>query len=218
MPRKKIIIRKTPFERVERVEDGYTVVYELTREQNEHDLDVFRSNCLMGVVPEDLPKAALVDSFRSIKAGNDATKAVQESFKGYFKTIYYFWKDDPILDFEDDGDVFNYDGGYECYLADQTMELVQMIQVTVDAFAQIPSSFDVVELRENALDLCKRVKGLWLKDVLIWFASTLSQIEVRDRRAFFKIDPVTILIDDCFNTPVLYASKELKQKGNNERS
>ena len=90
MPRRKIIIRKTPFEFVERFDDdGNEESWGITREENDEilawesaDLRKTRFNGRKPK-PEELAKADEIDAWRGLKAGDDATSAIETTMQRF---------------------------------------------------------------------------------------------------------------------------------------
>lgn len=213
MPRRKIIIRKTPFEFVERFDDdGNEESWGLTREENDENL-AWESADLRKTrfngrkpKPEELEKADEIDAWRVLKAGDDATSAIETTMQRFQKLFDEAFFDDPLLDWKDDGY-----GGYACdqsgaYLVDQARE--KLLDLLGDMDAVRPDRFNE-DLRNKliaeARALFKKIKGVYFKDYLTWFESVISKISVQDSRLVFTEDPAPIVVGKNLNTLILFA-------------
>lgn len=209
MPRKKEIIRTTPFEELTRLEDGFEALYGTTREENAEYLAwEAQSIRLRKYPPEQLAKklamADEIEAWLQIKAGDVATNAIETALYRYIELFDEAWRVDPALD------------SY-VYSPEQTFEYLRDLDVIISGVLHdsdwirddevIHMTFE--QKREEALalmrKLAKMTRGVVFKDYLTWFKSTLSHVQRSGDGFAFDVDPAPFLDGEHEDILILFA-------------
>lgn len=208
MPRKKDIIRTTPFEELARVEDGVMTYYGITREENADWLaweaqDIRKRKYPPEKLAKKLATANEIEAWLPIKAGDVATNAIRTAICRYVELLDETLRADTL--------------GSPTYSPEQTFDYLCDLDAIVSGVLYDSDWIrgeDVVhktfeQKREESLalmrKLAKTTRWVVFKDYLTWFKSTLSHVQRSGDGFAFDVDPAPYLAGEHEDILILFA-------------